>query len=326
MTSATQVNGKFLQQPVSGVQRYANGILSELNNRVDVLASPVGRLASNYWEQTTLPKSLKEKGNPLLLNFCNTAPASYKNQIVTIHDMAVFTNSSWFQKPFAEYYKLLFKRLSKKAMHFVTVSEFSKGEMMEYLKIPGQQISVIHSSVGARFENVLAAKPRISDQEFVLMVGSHDPRKNFDWVIENGATHLEKQGYQIIVAGRKSKAFRQIEKSQKSNTYWIEDCSDSELKWLYQNAALVIHPSVYEGFSLVPLEAHVFEAKLLVSDIPAHREIIGKRAVYFDPSDINSLLTGIENGLNSAISIDPLPYSFENSARLWDELIADFSS
>ena len=321
MNSPVLVNGKFLNQPITGVQRYGHGILSQINSNVEVLAAPEGRLASNYWEQTKLPALLKKRGNPLLINFCNSAPSFYKNQIVTIHDLAVFENPKWFQSPFATYYKLLFKRLAKTARHFVTVSEFSKSEMKRHLNIPEDKITIIHSAIDNRFGELQAIKPRIGDQAFILMVGSHDPRKNFHWVIEHAARHINDLGFQLIIAGNPGAAFSDPNNKDTKSVTWLTNASDTELKWLYQNAELVIHPSLYEGFSLIPLEAASLNAKTLISNIPAHREIVGEQALYFDLDDANSLLNELDKALHGVRRELPHSFSFSESTLKWEQLI-----
>ena len=97
------VNARFLSQHITGVQRFAIEISKELNKmdaqvrfiapsniiHKDIAnelgAEPIGRLSGHLWEQIVLPKYLKGLGSPLLVNFCNTAPLNYSNNIVTIH-------------------------------------------------------------------------------------------------------------------------------------------------------------------------------------------------------------------------------------------------
>ncbi len=319
--SQSIINSKFKKQKTTGVQRYALGVSAFIDDAIYFEPKTKNSLLQVLWEQISLPLKAKREGQ-LLINFCNTAPFWYKNQIVTIHDMAVFENPVWFRPAFAKYYQWLFKKLAKNAKHFVTVSEFSKQEIHRHLGIPLNNISVVHSAVSADIFDANAKKPASAPMEkFLLMVGSHDPRKNFDFVIDATQQWRAQNQYQLVIAGNPGKAFAKREKDNRKDLIWLQGMSDSEMKWLYKNAQLVIHPSIYEGFSLVPIEAHLLGAKCLISDIPVHREITGKTAHYFELDNAEQLIRQIDHALNSPFESKPLPYSFEKSGEAWMELI-----
>lgn len=320
------INGRFLNQTQTGVQRFAHGILAHMPTTEVLNPKITSKLGSHKWEQFTLPDILRKRKSPLLLNFCNTAPISYSNQIVTIHDAAVFENPSWFYKSFASYYRFLLPRIARSARHVVTVSEFSKSELQRHLHIPASKISVIHPAVSESFKAVDAQKPTGEfEKKFILMVGGHDPRKNLQWAVNSIAKTIENSNFEVIVVGRPSTVF--AASTQRNKTRYIENASDSELKWLYQNAGLVIQPSLYEGFGLVPLEALHCGAKVLVSNIPAHREVLGKHVDYFTLNVEKDLREKVSESLKKQVSnqssID-LDYSYERSASKWNELMANF--
>lgn len=304
------------------MQRYAEGIASYTPQAEYSIPPPKNAFWQLVWEQVLLPlKANKQK--KLLINFCNTAPFWYKNQVVTIHDMAVFENPKWFRPAFAKYYQLLFTKLAKNAKHFVTVSEFSRNELLKYLAIHPDQITLIHSAPKSDWESITPKENELlKNQSFLLMVGSQDPRKNFDFVIKTTQNWRKENKYKLVIAGNPGKAFAQKRATNKNDVIWLQNLSDGELKWLYQNANLVIHPSLYEGFSLVPLEAHLLGAKTLISDIPVHREIAGDTAQYFELGKGAVLLFQIELAIKSPFVQKSLPYSFEKSAAQWEALIA----
>ena len=322
MRKSLIVNGKFNKQRTTGVQRYAIGILSNLKDCQSTCPSSQNRLIQILWEQLWLPMTVKFK-NALLVNFCNTAPFWYKNQIVAIHDMAVFENPTWFQPTFAKYYHWLFKKLAKNANHFVTVSEFSKQEMVKHLELSPEKITVIHSAISPNWEHIESeAIDSLNGQKFLLMVGSRDPRKNFDFVIEQLANWLQVNNYKLIIAGNTGKAFSSSSAVESNNVSWLANLNDHQLKWLYENTALLIHPSLYEGFSLVPLEGISLKVNCLISNIPVHREIVGDRAHYFELNNSTSLIEKLNAALaNPFIQGEPLPYSFEKSADRWKKIM-----
>jgi len=320
------INGRFLRQETTGVQRYARGIIDHLRPaNDDILKCPAdGRLPAMLWEQYELPRMLRRKGRPLLLNFCNTAPVVYDNQVVTIHDMAVFRNPQWFHRAFVYYYRWLLPRIAQRSKHVVTVSEFSKSKIVHFLDIPAEKISVIP---GAAHPSLLHAEPvkpnQIGSKPFVLIVGSRDPRKNIDMVTRAAGPVLAGSGHALVIAGNRMGPFPPAARHVSAEILWLDAVTDPQLKWLYGNARLTIQSSFYEGFSLVPVESLAFGTPVLVSDIPVHREILGNKASYFDPRDPLDLERKLDATLNSTAQPEAVAtaFDFKESARLWHLLI-----
>jgi len=303
------------------VQRYGHGILEHLNLENEIV-QPTGTFTptTHWWEQVSLPAFLKRNGSPLLLNFCNTAPSNYTNQIVTVHDMAVFENPNWFSKAFANYYQLLIPKICRNARHIVTVSDFSKAEIIRHLKVDADKISVIPSAVD---NHLTKLKPSVVksllNTRYVLMVGSPDDRKNMAFVIEHAGHMLQQLGYGLVVAGNK----RHNLKSKSLNLHqvrWVIDANDHQLAWLYSNSSLVIHPSLYEGFSLIPHEARAFGKPTLLSDIAVHRDLNREASTYFKPRDPKHLRSQLELALHAGPG-EIKSTSFIESAQLWKALI-----
>jgi glycosyltransferase involved in cell wall biosynthesis len=193
------INGKFLTQPLSGVQRYAAEIskhLSYLTTDFSVVTSyekieagiipennmvRIGQKTGPLWEQFSLPTFLNRKHRPLLLNLCNMAPVFYKNKIVCIHDISFIRNPSWFSTSFYRYYKTLIPLIIKSSKHLITVSEFSRSEIIDYYKIQEDKISVIPGGIASAFlpsDQLVPASISLQRRPFFLFVGSIDPRKN----------------------------------------------------------------------------------------------------------------------------------------------------
>ncbi|MEQ9187376.1 MAG: glycosyltransferase family 1 protein [Cryomorphaceae bacterium] len=232
-------------------------------------------------------------GNPLLLNFCNTAPLSYKNQIVTIHDLAAIEHPEWFSRPFSTYYRWLLPRIAHSALRVVTVSEWSKKRILERFRIEASKVEVIPPDVN---QNLIAAahEPMNGLHEgFVLMVGNLDPRKQFHRAIESLLPLARQRGLKIVLAGSKSPSFGKVVLPADDNFIWLDAPNDGQLAWLYSNCQALVHPSSYEGFSLVPHEATAFGALLVLSDIPVHRAENLSHAIYFSAKEMASLPTAV---------------------------------
>lgn len=145
------INGRFLMQRVTGVQRFALEIIKQLNKENDfkfVLLVPknykamhelkhieirkVGNFEGHLWEQIDLVKYVKRKP---LINLCNTAPILKKNQIVVIHDAAVYNSPKGFSFLFRNWYKIMFSFISKRTTRILTISDFSTRELIKYLHV-----------------------------------------------------------------------------------------------------------------------------------------------------------------------------------------------
>ena len=145
----------------------------------EIQVRQVGGLKGHLWEQFILPLASKDG---LLVNFCNTAPMFKQNQIVLIHDMGVYRAAEGYSPFFIFFYKILFFFLRVRTNHFVTVSDFSKSEIHNVLKIPKEKINVIKNGA----DHMLSIIPDQSiltrfqlSKPYVLSVGSRNPKQEF---------------------------------------------------------------------------------------------------------------------------------------------------
>lgn len=155
------INGRFLIHRVTGVERYAREILSELDkiiepDSIEMAVPPevgdiptyknikvvkIGKLHNRLWEHFSFPWYVhKNKG--VSLNLCNVAPLPAPG-IVCIHDVKVKATPQYFSKKFLLWYDLLLGNATKRARKIITVSEFSKSEIVKYFKVNPDKITVI---------------------------------------------------------------------------------------------------------------------------------------------------------------------------------------
>lgn len=307
------INGRFLTQQITGVQRVAHELVREMDNLIKeknievVVLAPkniifenlyknikikkVGFLKGQLWEQLELPfYTLKEKG--ILLNLCNTAPI-INTGIVDIHDISFRVNPQFFSKKFSWYYRVLIWILVRTSKKIITVSEFSKQEIIKYYKIPDEKIEVIYNS----WEHILRIEQDMSilkkfnleKKNFYLAVSSVAPNKNFKYIIELAKLYPEKS---FVIVGKKNiKVFGELGIENLKNLVWCGYVSDEELKALYMTCKGFIYPSFYEGFGLPPLEVMGCGCKnIYVSKTSCLPEIFGDSVVYLNPYKIEKIL------------------------------------
>lgn len=319
------INGRFLSQKMTGVQRVACNFSLELQKIAeqkninytvycpdeieqkeiaDTLAPHI--LASTkpyliFWEQWVLAKEIS-RTKEFLLNFGNLAPINFvKNQAVMIHDMAFFRHPEWFSRKFVLYYRFIIPIVVKRTRFIMTVSEFSKNELIECLNIKPEKIIVLPLWLNDRFQKEIK-KPIVSQKDnYILTVASIDPRKNYKTLLRTFLS-LSEQHISLFSAGDMSKNFAQDPGLRvyrnNSKIIFLGRCTDPELISLYSRALFYCSMSLYEGFGIPSLEAMACGCPLLLSDTPTHREVCGDAALYADPEneyDIKEKMTMLIN-------------------------------
>lgn len=309
------VNARFLTQHITGVQRYAVEICLELKKILSdeiVFVSPsnikqneyaeqlsariIGSHKGHIWEQWDLVRYLNQNGNPLLLCLCNTAPLYYKNKIVTVHDVAFEAYPQTFSKAFLYLYRFMIPRIMKSALRVITVSQFSKGEIVKYYGIDAKSIHVVSSAVANQFH--IEEDRKLKAKKYFLAVSSLNYRKNFLAVLE-AFDIFDKQKKDIslfIVGDLNNSNFKTIDiEHYKKNprVLFLGRISDEQLVKYYSNALAFIFPSIYEGFGIPPLEAQACGCPVLASDIPPHHEVIGESGLFCNPNNPNDLASGM---------------------------------
>lgn len=310
------VNGRFLTQKLTGVHRYAYEMccaLKEIGCPFIVIAPPnilsdyncpfdierCGKYSSHFWEQVELPLYLKKRyKGKLLINFMGLGSVFYGRTITTIHDLSYLENPLWFSKSYYLLYKFLTPISAKRSLKILTVSYFSKKEIVKNLKINPEKIEVIYNAVTT---NVVASNDKSKLKEkYIISVSSFDPRKNFKRLIE-AFNLLKSYEYKLCIIGKENRVFNSVDFDEldKKNILFTGYVTDEELAQYYHNAILSVYPSLYEGFGIPNLEAMANNCPVVTSDIPPHREVCGDAAVYFDPNDINDISEKISFVINN---------------------------
>jgi glycosyltransferase involved in cell wall biosynthesis len=313
------INGRFLTQPVTGVQRYASQLVQALDRhlandpelrgrcRVRILApprgaraldlghiviQPVGVLGGNAWEQLELPRHVRG----LLVNLCNTAPLA-RPGVVTIHDASVFAVPETYTRAFGAWYRTLLPMLGRRAVRVITISNFSRSELSRWARIPEHKMDVIHLGGEHIVETPadLAVFQRIAVQRgsYILAVGSRSPHKNLARVGQAVARLGEAALPVVVAGGSNAKIF--AGRAGHSGPPWIDAgyVTDGELRALYENAACFVFLSLYEGFGLPPLEAMVCGCPAVVAQTASLPEVCGAAVLYCNPLDAEDIAAKI---------------------------------
>ncbi|MCH5203852.1 MAG: glycosyltransferase family 4 protein [Oscillospiraceae bacterium] len=301
------INGKFLSQNVTGVQRYAREILLELDKLSGDLPKIVlltdknardvaqyrhirvekhGALCGNLWEQITLPfYAIRHRA--LCVSLCNMAPILTPH-IVVIHDVSYKVNKQFFSKKFSLWYNFVFSLIIKHIKAIVTVSEFSKSEILRCYKVDPKKISITYNG-WQHYERIIEDKTALEKyglvpNKYYFSMSSMAPNKNFKWIAKAAKANPD---VVFAVSGAiNNKVFGNIfDFDIPENLKFLGYVSDEEAKTLTHHCKAFLLPSYYEGFGIPSLEAISMGTKAVVSDRSCMREIFGDCAYYISPDD-----------------------------------------
>jgi glycosyltransferase involved in cell wall biosynthesis len=274
------LNGKWLGQPFTGVQRYSEEVASRVAAAEDfdfVLHVPKGATAPAWatkasvrvrvapvagvmYEQLYLPLATRGR---LLLSFGGIPPILKRRQVVTFHDATPFRFPRTFRFLFVAYYFIGFFILSRTAYQLLTVSEFSRNELAEFLRVSPTRFLVVPCGADL-LEKVESRQPEMPCQESAyLVVGTLARHKNLAAPVEA----LAASGRRVTVVGAAGLAsvFANYVPSFGPLVTVARRLTDSELRWLYEHSQALVFPSFYEGFGIPVLEAQTLRCPAISS-------------------------------------------------------------
>ena len=260
------------------------------------------------WMQIILPIKLKK--NKVDVFFCpafispifSTCPV-----VVTLLDMCFLRYAWTCDKLYNSYLKLLLHFTKKRICMIVTISDFSKKEINELLKVHQEKIKVIYLGCGKEFriinelEKIKNVKNKYGiNQRFILNVGTLEPRKNITTLILAFDTLKKKKliEHKLVLCGGKGwyydDIFRKIEDLRlNKEVIFTGYVPENDLPFLYNAADVFVYPSLYEGFGLPVLEAMSCGCPVVTSNVSSIPEVVGNAGILVNPSSFEELAQAI---------------------------------
>jgi glycosyltransferase involved in cell wall biosynthesis len=227
--------------------------------------------------------------------------------VVTVLDLAVLRHPGMFNQWSRRYSRFAVPRVVQAAAAVITISEFTKSEVVDVLGTAPEKVHAIPIAVGAPFTH---DGPR-AEGDYVLSVGTLEPRKNLARVVEAAAG----VGKELRVVGAEGWGGVKVDG-------WVGRVSDEELAALYRGARCLVYPSLYEGFGLPVLEAMACGTPVVTSRGGATEEVAGDAAVLVDPLDPASIGAGMEEALGRSDELGAKGLE-RSKAYSWDHVAAE---
>ncbi|HEY1421964.1 MAG TPA: glycosyltransferase family 1 protein [Candidatus Acidoferrum sp.] len=234
--------------------------------------------------------------------------------VVSILDLIHLTDRSYCGTMNSRLYaRPMLNLAARKADHIITISEFSKAQIVEHLGVSPDKIATIHCGVNGQFhcEDRDDAADAVSEllgihAPYILCVGNLKPHKNVSVLLKALAILRQRKSFshRLVILGddkiwKRSLVEECLRLGLGETVYFIPHVSSQLLPKVYAAADVLVMPSRIEGFGLPVLEAMASGTPVISSRAASLPEVGGDAALYFDPSSAEELAIELERVLNS---------------------------
>lgn len=264
----------------------------------------------DLWEHCLLPRTLQKYGVDVFHGPATLIPllSTGFTRVVTIHDLVAFLFSETIPKKYALYMRWLIKQVVAKADRIISVSEHTKQDLMDVLKVDPAKISVVHEAASPGFQpirdqtKIAWVRRRYNlHGPFIYHVGNIEPRKNLVRLVKAFIMlrRCAKLDVRLVITGQRgwltNMLFRELDGlTLGDEVVFTGYVQRTDLPLLMNAAEAFVFPSLYEGFGLPVLEAMSCGTPVVTSNISSLPEIVGSAAVLVDPESVESISQGIE--------------------------------
>lgn len=237
--------------------------------------------------------------------------------VVTIHDLIILrfpTSRATTLGPVLYKLKhwagqLVMRHAAKNSKKIITVSEFSKQDIMKQYDLPTEKIDVTYLAADLHTDfkyeedrNQMVREKYTLPEKYILYVGNAYPHKNLELLLET-MQRLKKERrdeFSLVIVGRDDYFLEKIQQHA-----WARDIDDRvlfpgfvpdrDLPYIYHGAVSYVFPSKYEGFGLPPLEAMEYGTPVIAAKTSCLPEVLGDAVVYFEDDDISGIINALDS-------------------------------
>jgi glycosyltransferase involved in cell wall biosynthesis len=307
----------ILRHPYGGTARYAEELLTAMTaacRPTDAVITDRGwrrlrrghrvlrsvNLASDLaWTTIGVPLVVLRQRVDVWYSPSNIVPTVLQRpEIVTIHDVNFLLNPDAYDRGYARYAEVMFRRSARHADHVITVSEFSRSQLMSAFGVSGDRVTVVYPGV----DHVLAARAPAEPvpglpERYALFVGQTEPHKNVGLLLDAWESGLLGDLH-LVIAGQPGREHaRIVERTSRAplagRVSILGKVTPGQLKTLYARARCFLSPSPAEGFGFPPLEAMACGVPTAVARAGSLPEVTAGAALTFDPDDPLELATRV---------------------------------
>ncbi len=299
------INGSFLKEEITGVDRYAIEITKELDKiceglditilvKKDAVNIPLYEnikikksILTYPWTQFVFGLEARLMG-ATPINLCNEIAVIAPPGFVCLHDVVYAENNDYFPDPKERKWNVdNYQRICNRSKKIITVSEYSKSRIETLFGVDESRIAVIgnawqHYTGNINDEGIFDKFSSLKKGEYYFTLASLNKNKNLEWVLD-AATHNPDSTF--VLAGKMLS--EHLDLAKHPNVVYIGYVHDNDAKVLMKYCKGFIFPSLYEGFGIPPMEAMYMGAPVIVSDVTSLPEIYGKSVHYINPHDAN---------------------------------------
>ncbi|OYD14435.1 hypothetical protein CH330_08710 [candidate division WOR-3 bacterium JGI_Cruoil_03_51_56] len=261
------------------------------------------------WEQFLLSNTTDRECIDLLWGCHNTLPSFKKcPQVVTIHDIGMLRVPRFYPRAKVDYFRWAITHAVQRADIVVTVSTFTKSELIDVLRLPESKVKVVMNGVRSHYR--LISNPadafRVRQRynlppKFIFSLGVPEPKKNLERVI-GAYADLKKRRPDIprlVIGGGKNFGWKNRRIYQLAHTLGdtiilTDFISHEDLPVVYNLAEMFVFPSLYEGFGLPPLEAMACGVPVISSNVASLPEVLDDAALLVDPTRQEEIMDAME--------------------------------
>ncbi|WP_037320151.1 glycosyltransferase family 1 protein [Salegentibacter sp. Hel_I_6] len=269
--------------------------------------TPKDRFLNNLWRRRNIVKDLKKDNIEIFHGLSGEIPLGLNKtnikSVVTIHDLIFLRYPEFYSFFDKKIYKRKFTHAAKTADAVIAVSQQTKDDIVDFLKIAPEKIEVIYQGCQKEYKTLYPAEAidKVIEkyklpQDYLLNVGTIESRKNiFAAVkaIKDIDTHLIIVG-SLTSYAEKIKEYIEKEGMEKKVTF-LNGLSTYELAALYQGAKIFIYPSLFEGFGIPIIEALYSKTPVITTNYGCFPEAGGPDSVYVDPNNISEISDNISS-------------------------------
>jgi glycosyltransferase involved in cell wall biosynthesis len=327
---------------ITGVERWTDEVTRRLAARAPhryVIAQPSPgarrRALAQAWEQVVLPARAASLRAALVFSPANLAPLAWPRNVVVLHDAAALREPEAYSRAYRAWHATAGLSAARRARGVVTVSEFSRRELIELAGVEPSRLTVIPGGVDGRFTPAADAEAAAAGLgltgPYVLTVATDDRRKNLE-KLAPVARVLAGAGIELVWAGDRRPYFAAAAAGAGVRSVGYVD--EALLPGLYAGARAFVLPSRHEGFGLTCLEAMACGTPVVAAARAALPETCGDAALLIDPDDGDAMARAVRIAATDAAAREALrraglqraaQFSWDRTAARVDALLSELA-